>query len=162
MRWAFLGQPASERRCLPAWVEQGTPVSALTPSREYSARGLGSWVERWWVCRAGPHQENLLRAEEVLEEKWKCPFPFTPSFVDGSGAAHPVILRPHASPGTADLLSWWCPPPQELRARRCHSRRGGWAQISGSPGNLLQSLGNIFWGSVQRRVEQEIGHRYHA
>ena len=53
----------------PSVVGAGDTSVCSHPSRECSARGLGSWVERRWVCRAGPPPEKLLRAEEVLEEK---------------------------------------------------------------------------------------------
>ena len=53
----------------PSVVGAGDTSVCSHPSRECSAWGLGSWVERRWVCRAGPLPEKLLRAEEVLEEK---------------------------------------------------------------------------------------------
>lgn len=43
------------------------------------------------------------------------------------------------------------------------------SQVQGAPwvngsstGNVLKNSGDIFWGSVQKGVEQEIGHRFSA
>lgn len=104
----ILGQPALEE-VLPSMVGAGD-TSICSHYIKCSARGLGSWVERWWVCRQGPLR-SLPEGRGGGSGRGSENAPFFPSFVDGSGAATSSdIEAPHTSLGTAQAFCLVVPP----------------------------------------------------